>query len=694
MNKIKNIFAIVVVLLFAVSCEKEIDNLEKLNNVTAPANISVTYDITQDNTGLVTMMPEAEGVTGFMVKFGDVDGEEATAYGLNDEITHFYDEGVFSVEISGVGLTGLTTSYTSDLTVSFKAPENLDVTIAVDDVNPRLVNVTATADYETVFDVYFGESPDEVPVTILETEVASHIYQGAGDFEIKVVARSGGEATSEYTEMITISEAADPIVLPIDFESYTINYAFFDFDGNVASVIDNPDISGLNTSSRVAQAIKTEGAQTWAGSILTLGDPIDFSSDKLFKMKVWSPKVDAVVKLKVENLETGDISYEADAITTVSNEWEQLQFDFSGIDINNSYQKVVVFFDFGNAGDGSTYYFDDINLTSSNVSGGLVGTWKMAPEAGSFGVGPGQGDISWWAIDDAGVVERACFFDDEYVFGADGSFMNVLGADTWIEDWQGGSNSCGAPVYPHDGSNAATYVYDDAAGTITLNAVGAYLGIPKPYNGGELTSPDEAPESITYIVEFSEGETRMTIDIEISGGWWRFIMVKEGGGGGGDTPWDGTWQVAPEAGSLGVGPGQGDISWWAIDDAGVVERACFFDDEFVFGSDGSFMNVMDSDTWIEDWQGGSFNCDVPVYPHDGSIPATFTWDESAGTLTLNGKGSYLGIPKPCNGFELTSPDEAPESVTYIVEFQENNTVAIVDIEIAGGGWWRYKLIKN
>ncbi len=696
MNKLKNIFAIVVVLFFAVSCEKEIDNLDKLNNVAAPANISVIYDITQDNTGTVTIMPQAEGVTGFMVKFGDVENEEPTKYGLNEEITHVYAEGIYTVEITGVGITGLTSSYSEELTVSFRAPENLNVSITPDDANPRIINVSATADYETVFDVYFGDTIDETPVTIIEGEIASHLYEDPGDYEIKVVARSGGEATTEYNEIITVSEATDPVTLPIDFESFTVNYAFSDFGGNTSSVIDNPDPGGINTSARVAQSVKGEGAEVWAGSLLTLESPIDFSTNKLFKMNVWSPGVGDTVLLKVENLDSGDIFYEVKTVTTVANEWEQLEFNFSGIDINNDYQKIVVFFDFGNVGVGSTYYFDDIKLTSSNVSGGLVGTWKVASEAGAIGVGPGQGDISWWSIDEAGLTDRACFFDDEYVFGADGSFMNVLGSETWVEAWQGNDpEGCAAPVYPHDGSNPATYVFDEAAGTITLNAVGAYLGIAKAFNMGELTTPDDAPESITYIVEFSEGGTRMTVDIQISAeGWWRYIMVKEsGGGGGGDTPWDGTWQVAPEAGSLGVGPEQGDISWWSIDDAGVAERACYYDDTYVFGTDGSFQNVLGAETWIEDWQGGTNSCGAPVYPHDGSIPATFTWNDTESTLTLNGTGSYLGIPKAYNGGELTSPDEAPESITYIIEFQENNTVAIVDISI-GGGWWRYKLIKN
>jgi hypothetical protein len=38
-----------------------------------------------------------------------------------------------------------------------------------------------------------------------------------------------------------------------------------------------------------------------------------------------------------------------------------------------------------------------------------------------------------WLNSEEDVVTRACYFDDEYVFNADGSFNNVLGDETWIE---------------------------------------------------------------------------------------------------------------------------------------------------------------------------------------------------------------------------------------------------------------------
>ncbi|NPD47320.1 PKD domain-containing protein, partial [Lentimicrobium sp. S6] len=588
MKIIKNILSIVLLLAIFSACQKD-DPSYSLDNIQPPSKLEIMFDVAQDNTGIVTVLPAAEGVTAYEVWFGDVEGELPSKYTLGELISHTYSEGNYNVKVKAIGLTGLSTMGEQALTVSFKAPENLVVTVTPDQVNPRIVEVSATADMATLIHIYFGDVEDETPVSILPGEATQHTYAEPGDYELKVIAKNSGSATTEYTETLTILEASDPITLPIDFESFTVNYTFSDFGGVSSAVIDNPDASGINTSSKVGHSFKSAGSETWGGSLLTLGAPIDFSAGNLFKVKVWSPKSGAIVKLKVENLDSGDIAYEMDATTTTSNEWEELVYDFSGIDGTQSYQKIVIFFDFDNVGDDSDYYFDDIKLGSAAPSTGLVGTWKMAPEAGSLGVGPGQGDISWWAIDDAGVSDRGCFFDDEYVFSANGSFSNVLGADTWVEAWQGvEADGCGSPVAPHDGSAAATYNYDESAGTVTLNGIGAYLGIPKANNAGELTSPADAPESITYIIELQDGGNTMIIDIEAGAGvWWRYKLVKEGGGGE-PSPIAGTWQMAPEAGSLGVGPGQGDISWWAIDDAGVSDRGCFFDDEYVFSANGSF----------------------------------------------------------------------------------------------------------
>ena len=159
----------------------------------------------------------------------------------------------------------------------------------------------------------------------------------------------------------------------------------------------------------------------------------------------------------------------------------------------------------------------------------LAGTWKLAPEAGALGVGPAKEDVSWWSNSTADVSTRACLFDDEYIFGADGSFSNSLGADTWIETWQGATTEgCASPVFPHDGTASATYEYDATAGTIKIIGKGAFLGLAKAMNGGELSAPGSAPDDITYLAELSSDGNTLDLDIEIAGGgFWTFKLAKQ-----------------------------------------------------------------------------------------------------------------------------------------------------------------------
>ena len=159
------------------------------------------------------------------------------------------------------------------------------------------------------------------------------------------------------------------ILLPIHFESNQITTDdFINFDGGTGSVIENPYINDQNLSGYVGQIIRN-GGQIWAGSYLILADYLDFSSNTHISMNVYSPISGLTVKFKLEG-DNGEQT-ERDTNTTVSNDWETLTWSFAG-EPSNTYNKLVLMFDFGNIGDGSvnsTFYFDDI--TSFDPSGGL-----------------------------------------------------------------------------------------------------------------------------------------------------------------------------------------------------------------------------------------------------------------------------------------------------------------------------------
>ena len=112
-------------------------------------------------------------------------------------------------------------------------------------------------------------------------------------------------------------------------------------------------------------------------------------------------------------------------------------------------------------------------------------------------VGPEPFSGDWWSISAEDVQTRACYFDDLYVFDEEGFQQDQGEEDLLLEWWQGmDPGRGGTPVFPHNGSsNPAGYVFNEEAGTLTLNGIGSYLGLPKAVNGAELTSPDQAPGS-------------------------------------------------------------------------------------------------------------------------------------------------------------------------------------------------------
>ncbi|GMU87689.1 MAG: hypothetical protein AMXMBFR48_29300 [Ignavibacteriales bacterium] len=169
--------------------------------------------------------------------------------------------------------------------------------------------------------------------------------------------------------LFTGTSLAQAPTLPLDFESTTVSYTFTNFDGGVATVINNPQIGGINTSAKVAQMVKGAG-QHWAGAYLTLAAPIDFSTNKTFKVKVYMPRVGAKLLLKVENLTNPAVNFEKEVTGTVANGWEELTFDYTTINATNEYSKVVFIFDLGTTGNGSpdfTYLFDDVRLTTGTT---------------------------------------------------------------------------------------------------------------------------------------------------------------------------------------------------------------------------------------------------------------------------------------------------------------------------------------
>lgn len=364
MRYMKNIILLFLLGVAMLGCKKEVyDDTSFVSSANGPDSLSVLFEITQDNSGLVTITPNGRGAVSYDVFYG-----HGTTTAVNvpagKNTNHVYPEGVYNVKVVAYAVNGKTKELNQQLTVTFRAPENLQVNVAIDPANNFKVNVSASALYETNFRVFFGDVPNEVPVSFLEGQTVSRTYTATGTFNVRVVALSGGAATIEKTTPVTI---VDPVLLPLTFQSSTINYNWVNFDGGNTTVVNNPNSAGINTTTKVAKMVKGAG-QPWGGSLLTLSRNIDFSTNKIFRVKVFSPRVGAKMLLKVENSDNPGINFEKEVATTVANEWEYLYFDYSTINTAQSFNRLVVIWELGTPGDGSanfTFLMDDFELVNS-----------------------------------------------------------------------------------------------------------------------------------------------------------------------------------------------------------------------------------------------------------------------------------------------------------------------------------------
>ena len=693
MKTIKYLFSFCLVVLTFAGCVEDEKDLSFVTNVVAPTEVSMLFNVTQDNTGLVTITPIAEGAILFDVTFGD-ETEDPSSLENGENISHTYAEGTYTVSATAYGITGLETTVAQELVVSFQAPANLAVTIENDAAISKRVNITANADFAVSYDVHSGEESATEPVTANIGDTVSLDYAEAGTYTITVEVMGAAIETTTYTEEFEVTAIEAPLAsapAPPSREEGDVISIYSGVYTNITDVdfFPNWDQTTLfNEFDLEGDTMLQYSDLNYQGIDFT-SNPVDASSMEYIHVDIWTSDENEAI---ISPISTGpnETAYELDL---TAQQWTSFDIPLSVFTDQNPDVDFadVIQFKLEGSPVGGAIFVDNLYFYRDPAGPSpLIGTWRVASEAGSLGVGPTQGTTNWWSITADQVIDRACFLDDTYVFGADGSFSNVVGDDTWLETWQDGveEEACGAPVAPHNGTNAATFSHDQPGGNLTITGLGAYLGLPKVHNEGEDGMP--VNNTITYSVTMEDSDS-ITLEIEAgSGVWWTYKLVKDAAP---PSPLAGSWSVVSEAGSLGVGPTQGTTNWWSITAEQVIERTCFFDDTYVFGADGSFSNVLGADSWLETWQVDveEEGCGAPVAPHNGSNAATHSYDEVASTLTITGAGAYLGLPKVNNENELGTPVD--DTITYLVTMADSNTMTL-EIEAGTGVWWTFLLIKN
>ncbi|RKS55556.1 hypothetical protein BC962_0521 [Gillisia mitskevichiae] len=366
------------VLLFT-GCEKEEITNYAFQEISAPTNVKANFDVAQDDSGKVTITPSGEGAQVFQVYFGDGD-DSPLEVAQGETVSYTYGEGEYLVKVIAVGSTGLTSEFNQRLLISFRAPENLDVTITQPASNPAMISVSAAADFAATFDVYFGDIEEEEPTQLMPDGSIDHIYATPGTYTVRVVAKGAGVATTETTVEVVVPEANDPVKLPITYDIPTVNYALGTFEGATFEVVTNPFLSGANTAeSRVGKLVNS--GSLYEGGAYTLVEPVDFSgANKTISMKFYSDKPISVL-VKFEGGTNDDRPNEV-AASHGGTGWEVLTFNFATDAVKSyldgdpengasfvptgKYSSMVIFAEIGKTTTG-TFYIDDIEQEALNT---------------------------------------------------------------------------------------------------------------------------------------------------------------------------------------------------------------------------------------------------------------------------------------------------------------------------------------
>ena len=394
MKNINKFYKYFFALFILMACNEELRDLSFTDSIAPPSNVSAAYDLTQDNTGNVTITPTADGALSFEVYFGDSTTEPAKL-GLGENVTHTYAEGSYNVKIVAINLKGEKVEATQPLVVSFKAPENLTVTIENDAAISKQVNVTATADFAATYEFHSGETGVTQPVATANIgDQLSYQYSTPGTYSVKVVAKGAAIATTEYTMDFEVTEILAPIasatppptrsatdVISIFSETYTnvagtdlypnwgqsTQYTAFDLNGDAIIQYSNLNYQGIQ-----------------------IGATQDLSSMEFLHMDIWTADA-ADIETYLISIGSGEKFIKS---TLTKDDWTSIEIPLSdftsqGLTINDIHQfKFVgagtVFIDniyFYKSSSAST--FDDGILSNGDFSSGsdswIVGVDDNAP---------------------------------------------------------------------------------------------------------------------------------------------------------------------------------------------------------------------------------------------------------------------------------------------------------------------------
>lgn len=251
-----------------------------------------------------------------------------------------------------------------------------------------------------------------------------------GTIVLKLEKDASSTGTFAYLGCFKMTEVgAVPIVnqVLLDCEDGTTNQlAVMNVFANGATgsnadmvVVDNPNPSGVNTSSKCIQFTRrTTGADPWAGFYAVVTDPDpDMTTAKYVHVKILKPTTSAQ-KFKIEGGPDGTFEIASSNSYETANVWQDIVFDYSLMTPTGGTYPIVAFLpDFEDplvAGADRMIYFDDI-IVNNDPTGVVIvppppptelvlldcedGTTNKLATMNVFANGPGQSNADMVVVD-------------------------------------------------------------------------------------------------------------------------------------------------------------------------------------------------------------------------------------------------------------------------------------------------------
>jgi len=340
--------------IFFTGCEVEERDLNFVENAEAPTNTNITFGVTQDNTGLVTLTPNADGATFFEIDFGDGSTSGSGVLEVGENVEHIYAEGVYTVNLISTAVSGKTTESSHELVVSFQAPQNVVVDIQNDGTVSNTVRINVTADI--------------VMSAAIETVI--HTEEFVVTEILAPITPAPAPPFRQADDVISIYSDAYTNITTNEFPTVWSDSGFSEIEVDGDNIINYSDLA-------------------FTGIVTDYDNPTDLTGMEFVHFDYWSAEA-TTLGFKIVNTILDPVQEDIESVGTVlQDQWVSVDIPLSDFDLDRSQVTQLLFDALGNR---ATVFIDNLYFyrspTVSTFDDGLLsnGDFELGSDSWIIGV--------------------------------------------------------------------------------------------------------------------------------------------------------------------------------------------------------------------------------------------------------------------------------------------------------------------